>query len=210
VPTPSNPITLDTYFIVTPASEFISKSYANLNGVDLFFYVNETNSLRVVNFNTNQVGNTSFVLAQDVVFVGSISLAGVIHVYYADINGQLWYFPYVTLGATVVPVALAISGVVTFSICYTPQSTPPNAFMLLVDNGLDHIVYAATNPTFTSLISTTTVFNNAFNPNLYITLPKAAVHPLDTDVLTIHVQQITVESDTNQTGFYAVQVPGVS
>jgi len=208
MPTPSNPITLDTYFIVTPASEFVSKAYGNLNGTDLFFYVNETASLRVVNFNTNQVGNTSYVLAQNVTWVGVISLSGVVHVYYVDINGQVWYIPYTSFGTTHNPVALTISGVVTLSVCFTPQSSPP-AFFMMVDNGIDHILHAANDAMFSSVISTTTVYNNSFNTALYVTRPNIAMHPLDTNRLTVHVQQITVSNDASQTGFYVVEVPGV-
>lgn len=209
MPTPSNPITIDTYFIVTPGSEFISKAYGNLNGADLFFYVSDTHELRVVNFNTNTAGNTTFVLAQNAAWVGVVSAAGRVHVYYADRSGSVWYIPYTIFGATVTAVTLAIHNVLSFSVIFTPQSGPP-AFLLLADEGIFHRLYVANDSMFTSPISTTAVYDNAFDQTIFVTRPTIAMHPLDTARITVHTQQIRVSDDFSQTGFYVVQVPGLS
>lgn len=203
------PISPDTYFIVTPASEFISKAYGSLGGTDLFFYVSDTNELRVVNFTNNAPGNITFVLAQNAIWVGVISQTGMVHVYYADGSGQMWYIPYTVFGATVVPKTLPIQNIITFSCTFTPQSGPP-AYLIMVDDGIFHHLYAANDAQFASLISSTNVYDNAFDTSLYITKPNIAMHPLDTNRLTVHVQQITVLTDVNQVGFYVVEVPGLS
>src|SRR5271167_2637710 len=169
--TPNNPITQGSYWVVTPAANFKSKSYGNLNGVDLFFYVSQTNDLCVVNFNTNKPGNTTFVLVAGATWVGTISLPGIIHVYYADFSGQLWHIPYQIFGSNTIPVMIPITNVQNFSVTYTPQTTPP-AFMLLKDDGVFHTLYVnhATDPTFNSLLAPATkIYNNALNPTVFVT-----------------------------------------
>src|SRR5271167_4108201 len=133
MPTPTNPITQGSYWVVTPASNFLSKSYGNLNGADLFFYVSQTNELRVVNFTTDKPGNTTFVLAQNANWVGTISLAGIVHVYFADLNGQMWHIPYQIFGSNSTTLTIPITGVNNFSVTSTPQTTPP-AYMMLTDD----------------------------------------------------------------------------
>ena len=206
-------IPLDTYFIVTPGSEFISKSYAKLSGTDLFFYVTETNSLRVVNMvstgGTATPGSTSFTLANGVKWVGTIAQAGIVHVYYAIASGQLFYIPYISFGGTVTPVSLTIGSAQTFSVIHTPQSIPP-AFLLLVDDGIHHNLFVATDPMFEAMIASLITYNNSFNPLIYVTRPTISMHPADTSRITVHTQQITVLTSVSQTGWYVVQVPGLS
>jgi|SRR5579863_1163388 len=206
-------IPLDTYFIVTPGSEFISKSYANLSGTDLFFYVTETNSLRVVNMvstgGSATPGTTSFSLASGVKWVGTISQAGIVHVYYAIASGQLFYIPYIHFGGAVTPVSLTIGSAVTFSVLHTPQSIPP-AYMMMVDDGIHHNLFVASDPMFNAILSTLITYNNSFNPLIYVTRPTISMHPADTNRITVHTQQITVLTSVSQTGWYVVQVPGLS
>src|SRR5271170_5331875 len=116
MPTPTNPITQGSYWIVTPAANFKSKAYGNLDGADLFFYVSQTNNLCVVNFNTNTPGQTTYVLAANAQWVGTISLSTVVHVYFADFSGQMWHIPYQIFGSNVVPTTIPITGVVNFSV----------------------------------------------------------------------------------------------
>jgi len=210
VPTPDNPITPNTYYIVTPASEFVSKAYGDLNGLDLFFYVNETNSLRVVNFNTDVVGRTSYVLAQSAKWVGVLSVTGMIHVYYADITGQLWHIPYQTFSGTFTATMIPISGINNFSVTSTPQTTPP-AYMMMTDNGVYHTLYVtALDPTFTTLLAPSArVYNNALNPDVFVTQPTITMHPLDTVNLTVSVQSINQHTAISSVGFYTVAAPGV-
>jgi len=209
MPTPINPITQGSYWIVTPSANFLSKAYGNLNGVDLFFYVSQTLELCVVNFNTNTPGNTTFVLVTGATWVGTISLAGIVHVYYADLSGQLWYIPYIHFGATIVPKMLGIGSIVTFSVTYTPQSIPP-AFMCMTNDGVSHNLFVATDPMFEAQISSIKTYNNSFNTSIYVTNPVIAMHPSDTKNLTVHVQQIVVLSSVSSVGWYVVEVPGLA
>jgi len=210
VPTPNNPITQGSYWVVTPAADYISKAYGNLNGSDLFFYVAQgTNELRVVGFSVDVPSNTTYVLALDVKWVGVVSAAGVVHVYYADLNGQMWYIPFVLFGAQVSPQLLSIINVVTFSATYTPQSNPP-AFMIMTDDGVHHTLYVSTDPLFGSLLSTMETYSNALDLSNYITMPSIAMHPLDTTVLTVICQKVTEPPTSTYVGFYAVTVQGLS
>lgn len=207
-------IPVDTYFIVTPGSEFISKSFATLSGTDLFLYITETGSLRVVNMNSTisppnaQPGTTSFTLAQNAKWVGSISRPGIVHVYFADNNGQMKYIPYTLLGGPVVIQNLSMGNVLTFSVTYAPQTTPP-AYMMMTDDGLHHNLFTANDPKFASSISNVQTYNNSFDLNKYITRPSIAMHPADTQNLTVHTQDINTHTSVSQVGFYVVKVPGL-
>jgi hypothetical protein len=206
-------IPVDTYFIVTPGSEFLSKSYGTLSGTDLFFYVTETNSLRVVNMTSTATaanpGTTAYVLAQDVKWVGVVTMPGVCYVYYTDTSGQMWYIQYRLFGGPATASTIPIGSVVTFSVTHTSQSNPP-AFMIMTDDGIHHNLFAATDPGFQAIISTTQTYNNSFNTAIYVVRPTIAMHPLDTQNLTVHCQQITVLGDVSETGFYVVKVPGLN
>jgi len=210
VPTPNNPITQGSYWVVTPAAEYVSKAYGNLNGSDLFFYVAQgTNELRVVGFSVDVPGNTTYVLALDVKWVGVVSAAGIVHVYYADLNGQMWYIPFTLIGASVSSHLLSITNVMTFSVTYTPQSNP-SAFMIMIDDGVHHTLYVSGDPLFGSLISTMETYSNALDLSNYITMPSIAMHPLDTNVLTVICQKVTEPPTSTYVGFYAVTVQGLS
>lgn len=206
-------IPLDTYFIVTPSSEFISKAYGILSGTDLFFYVNETNSLRVVNMtstnSTASPGTFSYTLAQGAKWVDVVSMTGIVHVYYADANGNVFYIPYTTFGALATPVALSLTTALTFSVIHTVTSTPPS-FIMMIDDGIKHNLYVATDSMFTTLLATPKVtYNNTLNTNIYITRPAIAMHPQDTNKITVTCQHIVVLSSVSTIGFYEVLVPGV-
>jgi len=210
--TPTNPITQGSYWVVTPAANFKSKSYANLNGADLFFYVSQTNDLCVVNFTTNKPGNTTFVIAPNAIWVGTISLPGVVHVYFADFGGQMWHIVYQIFGSNTAPTMIPITGVQNFSVTYTPQTTPP-AFMLLKDDGVFHTLYVnnANDPTFHTLLAPATrIYNNALNPNVFVTLPTVTMHPDDTVNITVICQDINQMNDVSSVGFYTVAAPGVA
>ena len=210
--TPDNPITQGSYWPVTPGAEFTSKAYGNLSGTDLFFFVTTTQELRVVNFTTDAPGNTSFVLALAARWVGALSMAGVVHVYYADLSGQMWHIPYSILGGPFSAASIPITQVNNFSVTYTPQSTPP-AFMMITDDGVFHTLYVnnADDPAFgTPLAPPLIVYNNALAPTVFVTQPTITMHPLDTVNLTVAVQQINQMTDVSEVGFYAVVAPGVS
>lgn len=212
MPTPNNPITQGTYWVVTPGAEFLSKSYGNLDGTDLFFYVSTTSELRVVNFTTNKPGNSTFVLATDAKWVATISIAGVVLVYYADLTGQMWHIQYRIFGAATAKTQIPVTGVNNFSVTYTPQTTPL-AYMMITDDGVYHTLYVnnANDPTFNTLLAPATrVYNNALNPAVFVTLPTVTMHPDDTVNLTISCQSINQHTDISSVGFYTVVAPGVS
>src|SRR5271157_5049387 len=195
--TPNNPITQGSYWPVTPGVEFVSKAYGNLNGTDLFFFITTTQELRVVTFTTNTPGNTSFVLSVGAQWVGVMSFASVVHVYFADLNGQMWHIPYRILGGAFIASQIPITSAVDFSVTYTPQTTPP-AFMLLKDDGVFHTLYVnnANDPTFNTLLAPATrVYNNALNPNVFVTLPTVTMHPDDTVNITVICQDINQMND---------------
>ncbi len=208
-------IPLDQYFIVTPGSEFISKNYATLSGTDLFLYITETGSLRVVNMNSTisppnaQPGTTTFSLAQNAKWVGSISRPGIVHIYFADTNGQMKYIPYTLLGGSVIVQSLSMASVITFSVTYAPQTTPP-AYMIMTDDGINHNLFVATDPAFHSVISSVRTYSNLVNPATYVTRPAIAMHPLDATRITVHCQQFTVLTSVSRVGFYVVKVLGLT
>src|SRR5271155_4567790 len=120
-------IPVDQYFIITPSSNVqnMPGAYATLGVTDLFFYITETGSLRVVNMNSsgsNAVpGLISYALAQNVKWMDVITMPGngVVQIYYADTSGVIWYAPYVTLGSTVMFQSLSsITTAITFSTIY--------------------------------------------------------------------------------------------
>lgn len=208
-------IPVDTYFIVTPGSEFVSKSFANLNSTDLFFYVTETSSLRVVNMvstgGSASPGTVSFTLAQNTKWVSTVQLPGIVHVYYSDLSGNLFYFPYTAFGASFpAPVALGIASTVTFSAIHTATSTPP-VFILMADDGIHHNLYVATDARFQVQLTAqpTVTYNNSLNTAIYLFHPTVAMHPADTNRVTVTFQQTTVFTSAQGVGFYEVRVPGV-
>jgi hypothetical protein len=214
-------IPLDKYFVVTPASQQVSKAYATLNGTDLFFYVTETSNLSVVNMNSTgsnaSPGSVVYTLATSITWVGVVSRPGVCHVYFADVAGLVWYIPYMALGGTP-PAPVQITNVVpvpdapisTFSVIYTPQTTPP-AYMMMTFDGVYHRIYVASDPLFQSLLAPTQItYNNALAPTFFVTEPNISMHPLDTINLTVFVQQLNENNSVVQVGFYGAAAPGVS
>lgn len=209
-------IPLDTYFIVTPGTEFKSKAYGTLNGTDLFFYITDTGSLRVVNMNSTvssaTPGLTSFTLDQHAKWVGGVvSLPGVCHLYYCDQSGTVKYIKYTALGAISPPQFLGIAAtVVTFSVNYAPNCIPA-AFIMAIDDGVNHNLYAATDPEFQNPTgSPVRIFSNLLDNTHYTVRPAIAVHPDDTKNITIHCQQIKVSDGSSKVGFYVAVIPGVA
>jgi hypothetical protein len=197
------PIPVDKYFIVTPSSQFISKAYASLNGTDLFFFVNETSNLRVVNMHSGATtatpGSTIFTLAQEAKWVDVIARPGVVYVYYEDLSGDVWFIPYRNFG-----------GLVTVSTIYTAQSSPP-AYMAMVDDGIRHHLYVSQQPTFETLLAPSVVtYNNLLDTTIYLSQPSIAMHPSDDDRVTVTFQETIVMSGVTNVGFYEVRVQGVA
>jgi hypothetical protein len=209
------PIPLNKYFIVTPSSQFISKAYATLNGTDLFFFVNDLGNLRVVNMQSGNTtatpGSTIYTLVQVAKWVDVIEASGVVYVYYADAEGNVWYIPYRNFGGLVpAPVLLSTVQAVTFSTIFTPQSTPP-AYMLMIDDGVHHQLYASTDPAFSSLLAPAQLtYNNALDLTHFVTMPSIAMHPTDNTVVTVICQSVTVPPTETSVGFYAVAVQGLT
>jgi hypothetical protein len=208
-------IPVDKYFIVTPSSQFISKAYANLNGTDLFFFVNDLGNLRVVNMQSGNTtatpGSTIYTLAQIARWVDVIARPGVVYVYYGDYDGNIWYIPYRNFGGLVpTPTLLPLATAVTFSTIYTPQSSPP-AYMIMVDDGLRHHLYVSTQPTFATLLAPNQVtYNNTLDTTIYLSQPSIAMHPLDVDRITVTFEQTVVATSVTSVGFYEVRVNGVA
>jgi hypothetical protein len=211
-------IPVDTYFTVTPGSNVdrVPGAYATLGNTDLFFYVTETNSLRVVNMNSSAgsaaPGNVSFALAQNVKWMDVITMPGngIVQIYYSDNNGVLWYSPYVTYGGpTVFKQVQGVSSVVNFSTIYSPNSNP-TAFLLMVDDGLKHTLYVGGDPAYNSVLSTTITYNNSLNALIYISRPSIAMHPSDTHVITVTCQQTVISTSVTSVGFYEIKVSGIS
>lgn len=124
-------------------------------------------------------------------------------------NGQMWHIPYQIFGSTSVATALPMTGVVNFSVTYTPQTTPP-AYMIMTDDGVFHKLHVASDPVFASpLAATQTCYNNALAPAVFVTQPTITMHPSDTKNLTVSVQQINQMNDVSSVGFYTVAAPGV-
>lgn len=212
------PIPINTYFIVTPSSQFISKAYSSLQDFDLFFYVNETSSLRVVNMQSGTLtatpGSINYTLAQGVSWVGVVSQPGVAHTYYADQSGVVWHLDYRVFGGTPPTpthlVNLSPEPVQTFSVIYTPQTTPP-AYMMMTFDGVFHRIFVASDPLFQDLLAPSQVtYNNALAPTFFVSQPNIAMHPLDTVNVCVICQQLNENNSVVQVGFYGVAAPGLS
>lgn len=208
-------IPVDTYFIVTPGSEFLSKAYVNMNGTDVFFYVTETGALRAVNMNSTNTtaspGLISYTLAQGAVWCGAVTVSGLTHVYYADASGNMFHIPYSTLGGQVIVTALSgLASALNFSVIFTPQSSPP-VYLLMIDDGIRHNLYVSATPTFTTLLAPATVtYNNAISHSVYVSKPTIAMHPLDTTRITVTTESTVIMTSVNNVGFYEVRVPGLN
>jgi hypothetical protein len=210
-------IPTDTYFIATPGSEFLSKSYATLNGTDLFFYVTETGSLRVVNMNSvasppsASPGTISFSIVPKVKWVHALSQTGIVHVYYASTDSTIFYVPYTLFGGMArTPQPITTASAVTFSVLYSATSSPP-CYAMVVDDGINHNLYVASDPAFSSALASPVVtYNNALDHTVYVTRPVIAQHPQDTNLATVVCQSTVVATSESKVGFYEVRLPGVS
>ncbi len=81
--------------------------------------------------------------------------------------------------------------------------------MMMTDDGLHHNLFTASDPKFQSSISNVQTYNNSFDLSKYITRPAIAMHPADTQNLTVHTQDINTHTSVSQVGFYVVKVPGL-
>lgn len=197
-------ISLNTFFTVTPSTNFKSKAHVILLTEELFFFVSDTNELRVQNFG----GSISYTLATNAKWCAAIQDVALAHVYYADQSGQMYYIPYPNFGATPTPQVISIGNVLTFSVLFAPQTTPP-AYMIMTDDGINHNLFVASDPQFHSVISSVRTYSNLVNPATYVTRPAIAMHPLDTTRITVHCQQFTVLTSVSRVGFYVVKVQGL-
>lgn len=211
-------IPLDTYFIVTPGSTVQNQPgfYGKLGATDLFFYITETGAFRVVNMNsagsTATPGLISYTLAQGVMWISAITQPGngTVHIYYADANGRINYAPYTFFGGTVVFRSLSqIVPAVTFSTLFTATSSP-ESYMMMVDDGIRHNLYVGGDPAFNSIISTTVTYNNSLNTAVYINRPAIAMHPADTNKITVTCEQTIIQTSVTGVGFYEVLVNGIT
>lgn len=199
-------IPLDTYFVVDPSGDFLSKAHGVLVSQELFFYVSDTNELRVKAFS----GNVAYAIAQNVSWCSCLTASNHVDVWYADLGGNIFYIPYFHFGAgTLTPVSIGIGSAVTFDVFFCLNSSP-QVYALVVDNGIQHIMYTSLTPGFSTIQGHDTIFTNATDPAHYVTRPRIAMHPLDTDEMTVHCQRIVVQSGISYTGFYVTKVPGVS
>jgi hypothetical protein len=211
-------IPVDTYFTVTPGSsvQTVPGFYAKLGGTDLFFYVTETNALRVVNMNSTATNATpgliSYSLAQGVFWLSVITQPGngTVHVYYQNSAGVLFYAPYALLGGPIAfkQMATVPAGIITFSTLFTNTSTPP-CYMLMTDDGIKHTLYVAADPAFQGLISTTVTYNNSLATAVFISRPSIAMHPADTNKITVTCEQTIIQTSVTGVGFYEVKVAGI-
>jgi hypothetical protein len=197
---------IDVYTTVIGAN-FLSQSYATLAGFDLFFYVSSTNDLCL-----KQQGNP---IVQTVLsgasLVSTVSVSGLVHVYYADINGAVYYFPFTTSNFTtpVVPVSTGISSARSLSNMYTTASSP-HVYAMIIDNGSYHVIYTATSPDFLGITNQVQTYDNIIDPGFYVGHPVFALHHDDTDRATIHCQKTNLSTGDSQTGFYVAKLPGVA
>ena len=201
-------IPADTFFVTTPATNFKSKAEAQLAGIDYFFYVADNHDLLVKTFE----GNVSYTLASNVKWVDVIPTTDRIHVYYLTAANRIMHLVFEQFGAgNLTATDTGVDGVLTtFSVNYAANSTPP-AYLLLFDDGVNHVLCVASDPNFLLLLAPAglVVYRNS-NSAYNVTRPTIAVHPLDTNVATINVQQIRISDNDTKVGFYVVPIPGVT
>jgi hypothetical protein len=220
---PTSGIPLNNYWVVTPTSQFTTKAYGNLAGTDLFFYVNDTGALVVVNQNSASVsahppdgasapGSITYTLAPAAKWVDCVSVApyGTVHTYYADPSGTIWYIPYSAFPGRASATQVTTVNAVTFSVAHLPNSTP-NAFVMIVDDGIRHWLYVATDPLFQNLLNpAVAVYNNSLDQSIYVTRPSISMHPNDTTLATVSCHEIIIQTSLSDVGFYEIEIPGVS
>lgn len=199
-------IPLDQYTTAVPAS-FITRAYANLSGLDLFFFVSSTNELRVKQANNSNIRT----LQTGVRWMCLIQGTGIVHLYYSLLNSSMYYasFQVQNFVSGIVPVTMGLSSFASFSACYCPNSTPP-AYDLIIDDGTRHTLYTSGVPDFSVQLGKLTTFNNSVDRTYLVNYPIIAIHPNDTNSVTINCQRTTVSNGFSEVGFYAVKLPGVA
>ena len=201
----------NTFFTVTPATNPRSKATGTLNGVDYFFYISETRDLRVKTFS----GVQSYTLDTNTLWVDTVQGIGVIHVYYSNRNGIIFHIPFEHFGqGNGAPINTGISGaIVTFSANYAANTTvslvATPTYLLLLDDGVNHNLYVASDPDFQTVLGTKRTFTNLVTPTHYVRRPTISIHPEDTNICTVNIQRIKISDSTSKVGFYVVRIPGV-
>lgn len=198
---------IDTYIPVAPETNPISKGYLLLGGSDVLIYVSSTHELR-----STVAGHTTYsTLALGVSWVFCVQQNTSGHVYYVDLSGRTFHLEYDQPGLAVhAPTLLNnVSAAVTVSALWSATSTP-NSFMLMVDDGIRHHLYVATDAIFQNLVSNTVTFNNSLSTLALVSKPCIAMHPSDTDAITVTCERTDLNTDLTTVGFYEVKVPGVS
>jgi hypothetical protein len=82
---------------------------------------------------------------------------------------------------------------------------------MMVDDGIRHHLYVAHDPLFTALVvPAEATYNNSLDLTIYLSQPSIAMHPSDTNLITVTFQQTLISNSSTSVGFYEVLVPGVS
>lgn len=211
-------IPLNNYFDPTAVgSNLGARGYGNLAGADVFFYISQTNEIRVKQANATATSGQSTIqiLVTDVKWLSVIQQPpqGVVHLYWSDPSGAMFYAPYTARNFTqpVTPQSLAFSTQFTFSTTLAPNGSPA-AYCMLIDDGTKHTLYTSINPNFSPLLGSSVVYNNTFSNAIFVNMPVLAVHPQDTNIATINTQVTTLPSPPGipKVGFYVAKLPGVS
>jgi hypothetical protein len=210
------PIPQDQYFDPTAVgSNFGARGYANLAGADVFFYISTTNELRA---KATSAAATQGLATVQILFTGVQWLAviqqppqGVAHLYFSTLDGVIHYARYTAanFSTPIAPVQIGISTNFTFSATLCPNSTPP-VYALLVDDGTRHKLYTSVNANFAPILGSSTVFNNSLDLTVYVNQPVVAIHPLDTNIVTINCLHTVLQGSVQKVGFYVAKLPGVS
>jgi hypothetical protein len=210
------PIPQDQYFDPTAVgSNFGARGYANLAGNDVFFYISTTNELRA---KATSAAATQGLSTVQILMIGVQWLAviqqppqGIAHLYFSMLDGSIHYAAYTAanFSTPIVPSPVGLLSSFTFSACLCPNSTPP-VYALMVDDGVRHTLYTSVNPSFSPILGVNTVFNNSIDPTVYVNQPVVAIHPLDTDIVTVNCLHTIVMTSVQKVGFYVAKLPGVA
>jgi hypothetical protein len=209
------PIPQDQYFDPTAVgSNFGARGYANLAGSDVFFYISTTNELRA---KATSAAATQGLATVQILQIGVQWLAviqqppqGIAHLYFSNMQGNMFYASYTAanFNTPIAPVSLGLFGNFTFSATLCPNSVP-SVFALLIDDGTRHTLYTSVSPQFSPILGSNVVFNNSLNPSIYVNQPVVAIHPLDTDIVTVNCLHTVLSNDVQTVGFYVAKLPGV-
>src|SRR5271157_3465320 len=210
------PIPLNNYFDPTAVGSNLGpRGYGNLAGADVFFYVSTTNEIRVKQANATVTSGQSTIqiLVTGVKWLSVIQQPpqGVVHLYWSDLSGNMFYAPYTAQNfiQPVVPQSLPFSTQFTFSTTLAPHGSPA-AYCMLVDDGIRHTLYTSINPNFSPVLGSAIVYNNTFNDAIYVNMPVLAVHPQDTNIATVNTQvtKLPTPPGVPSVGFYVCTLPG--